>query len=288
MDDLITGGVATPESAVTPVPAVAPVEPKPDPLAKIIAAQREERQARIAKESETKDLRSKYEALQAEHDNLKKSAAFEDDPVAYGKARGWSAETQAQIGQFLLYDLVPDKAPSDLRIRLFEMKQARKEAEAAKTQSEAQRQAAIEDNKARLAEYGEILKNSIPTFEEGSAPESEAYYGDDLDTYQRSLMATAMNMSNVSKQTGQPVDLSPANVRRVLEAEVMKRMSARDARVAARKPKQAAPGVPAVGKQAPVETESSRGLSGNGAPIQPAASEAERVQRAIEALVRKK
>lgn len=302
MADMITGAGSAPDVAgaaavsttapTTPAAEVAPVEaapaaepaPKPDPLAELIKRDRESRKAREAEAARAKDWEGKYSELKAELDRVKRDSDFEADPVAYARARGWDKEKQALMGQTLLYDLVPDKAPPDLRIRLFESAQARKEREAQEQREAQAKEAAAAQAQEQYQNYVAAVDQAAGSFEPGSFPESESWFGEDHDTYVRSLVATAINLANTAQREGKVADLSPGAVARTLEAEVSRKMKARDERVQRR----AKPGQPAV--QSPAApgggvqpTESTKGTYGSGAPRPKATDDDERVKRAIEA-----
>jgi hypothetical protein len=258
------------------------VETKPQSLADVLRADREARDSRNREANETRQAASRVKELESELAKIKSSKAFEDDPIGYLKTRNISPELQLTIGQSLLYDLAPDKAPPDLRIKLFEQKQ-RRDAELRENQlrEEASKQ---ELNKARsdFDQYANVLSETVKTFTPGSYPESESWFigeNDQVDygTYNKSLLATAMNLANSAKTRGQTADLSPANVAKVLETEIAKRMAKRDAKR-----------TPAVGNQSKTvinstkqsgESLSTRGLN-SGAPEKPANNEAERIRRA--------
>jgi hypothetical protein len=313
MADEVTGAASAPAPQVagflggfppapTPAPeappaAEAPPPPAPEPppappaekgpsLADVIRQQREARERAQTEAARAKDWESKYSEAQAEIERLRQSTDFEADPVAYAKARGWDSEKQALMGQMLLYDLVPDKAPPDLRIRLFESKQAREKREAEEKQRVEAEARVREHAEGQYNMFVSAVDQAASTFEPGSFPESEAWFGEDHDTYVRSLVATAMNLANAAQSEGKVADLSPASIARALEAEVSRRMTARDERRGKRSP--AAPAAPA--PQEPAQsgggvqpTESTKGTYGSGAPVPKATTDQERVQRAIAA-----
>lgn len=288
--------------SATPVVEQAPVEPpKEEPkaasepkLAELIRQQREARQAREQEATRAKGLEAKVAELSTELERLKRDSDFESDPVAYAKARGWDKEKQALMGQILLYDLVPDKAPQDLRQKLFESKQERKEREA---QAQAEREAQERAQQAQQEDYLRFVgavDSAVTTFEPGSYPESEVWFSNpqtgelDRDTYVRSLVATAANMAVVAQQEGRSaVDLTPASIARTLEAEVTRRMKLRDDRVQKRAgSKQGASAVMAAGAGGMQPTESTKGITGSGTPQPKAKTEEERLQRAAAVVFR--
>ncbi len=275
--------VATPagEPATEPKTEVAPVtEAKPSPLAEKIRQDREARAAKAKEHSEAQNYQAQLAERDAEIAALKAGDDPMADPVAWAKLRKMNKEQQALFGQALLYDLVPDKAPADMRIRLFEQKQAREakartEAEAAqRNEAQAQRTAQM------INQYADDVESSVATFTAGSYPESEGYFGTDTQSYVQSLLATARNLSEAANKAGQRVDISPMAVAKALEKNLSERMSARDQRVAARKP--IAVVVPDAGQlpETTGETASTRGLGGGGAPRPAATTDKERLERA--------
>lgn len=289
--------ITAPPPVIEPPKAEVPAD-KPDPqkqaLADIIREQRESRKAREIEATRAKDAESRLGEAQSEIEKLKRANDFEADPVAYARARNWDKEKQALMGQMLLYDLVPDKAPADLRTRMLETKLEREKREAAETQKQQQAQQAQAQAQQQYTQFVAMVDQAAASFDEGSYPESTAWFvspesGEiDHDTYVRSLVATATNMANVAAKEGRVADLSPASIGRTLEAEVAKRMKARDAKVQKRtKPaqpasQQAAPVVAGGGGMQP--TESTKGTYGSGTPRPPAQTDEERVARALAVL----
>lgn len=291
--------VPTPEQRVAaaasamvgqPVPKpAAPVTPEvpkaPEPaLADIIRAQREARQQAHAEAQKRGTLEQELRAARDELARTKADRqAFEDDPVGFAKTRGWTKEQQLLYGQSLLYDLAPDKADPDFRIQMFEDRQKREKAQAQRDAQTAQEKAEHERTMAQVQEFYQDTAAAVRTFEAGSYPESEAWFGDDSASYMQSLMATAQNMATRATKAGQVADLTPGALAAALEAETARRMSARDQRKQTRTPaRAAAPATPVGGMQA-AETMSTRNLNGAGNPQPPAMTDKERIQRAIEA-----
>jgi len=246
---------------------------------------REDREARATKNKEAQAntaAAAEAKQLRDELTKIKSSKAFEDDPIGYIKSRKITPEMQILIGQSLLYDLAPEKAPPDLRFKLFEAKTQRdnETREAAQKEAEARAQvAAVERN---IEAFANALSAAARTFTEGSYPESESWFiaADgkvDHDNYMKSLMATANNIGLAAQKTGQAADLSPANIARTLEIEVARRMAVRDAKRAGATKKTEAPTTKADGNG---NTTSTRGLNAGGAPTKPAMTEAERIARA--------
>lgn len=292
-----------PAALVDPAPApAAPVEKAaetPPPvekpaLADLIRKQREDRVAREQAASQAKDWESKYKNLEGEIEKLRRDSDFENDPVAYAKARNWDKDKQALMGQMLLYDLVPDKAPPDLRLRLFESKQAREKREAEEQRKAEAIQHEQRGQQEQYQTFVAAVDQAAAAFEPGSYPESQAWFispetGDvDHDTYVRSLVATAVNMANAAQRENRVADLSPVSIAKTLEAEVARRMAARDGKrqkaVAAVKSPAVQQETPGVGGTQP--TESTKGTYGSGAPQPKAASDKDRLDRAMAVVFR--
>lgn len=274
---------AVEKPATEPVPEVK-VEAKPSPLAERIRADREARAAKARDASEATDLRTKLQGAQAVIDSYKNQVDPVGDPVAWAKLRGMSKEDQALFAQALLYDIVPDKAPADMRIRLFEMKQAREAKAREVAETERRNTEAVQRTNAMINQYAEDVESEVATFTAGSFPNSEDWFGDDTRSYVQSLLATARNLSETANKAGQRVDISPSAVAKALEQEVAKRMERRDARAATRKPI-VAETKPGDGKlpNGEGETASTKGLGSGGMPRPKATTDAERMARAAEA-----
>ena len=102
-----------------------PAEPAPSPLALKIKAERERREAQRQTEDAVTGYKRQISELQEQLESVKKVDDPLSDPVGWARARGLSQEEQLLLGQSLLYDLAPNKAPADMRIRLLEAKMAR-------------------------------------------------------------------------------------------------------------------------------------------------------------------
>lgn len=292
------GDTASPAPATTQAQA-APAAPAPEapknetPLAQVIRANREARQAAQAAEAnrsstaaELKQARDELARMKADRD------AFEADPVGYAKARKWTPEQQLLYGQSLLYDLAPDKADPDFRIKMFEDRQKREAADREKAEQERQAKAQAEQAQAQVQEFYQDTAAAVRTFGAGSYPESEDYFGGDFNTYMASLMATAKNVADAATRQGKVADLRPAALAALLEAETARKMAERDARKQARAPQtqaqgRADAGMPAGGMQS-IETLSARNMTGAGTPRPPATDDKERIRRAAEVAFRSK
>lgn len=273
---------------VKPVPAqAAPVESK---LAERIRLDREERAKRQAREAEERSFKQELEQARAEIQALKSAPAPEDDIIGYARARKWDRERQAHYGQMLLYDLVPDKADANVRMDLFRSEQRLKERQAEEraaqereAQEKARQEALAAEGRAQLQAYEGMLDASVRTFEPGVYPESQDWFGDDHRSYTQSLLATANNLAEAARNAGQAVDLSPGNVAKVLEQELANRQRLRDERRGKRTPPRQEPAPPVAAKQGrdgtPIDPST---LTENGKPRPPAASEEERLRRAMD------
>lgn len=257
-------------------------------MAQTIRAERARREAARQEANNRSSLQAELEAARAELAKLKGGGGFEDDPVAYAKAKGWSPEQQLMFGKALLFDLAPDKADPDFRQKMFEDRYNRKEREKEQKAAEEAQRAQYEAVQMQMQNFYSETVQAVAQFEAGSYPESEAFFGSDAGAYINSLMLTAQNMAAEAERTGQVADLSARSIASVLEAETARRMMGLDQR---RKRTQApapaaaptqTPAQPASGMQ-PVETASTRHMSGQGTPLPPAQTDDERIQRAIAA-----
>lgn len=269
-----------------------PVEPALSPIAAKIKADREARAARQAEQFDQSDVKTKLAEAEAKLAQTQSNKAdVLADAAAWAQAQGLTKEEQLLFAQTLLYDIVPNEADADMRIRLFEAKQARAkrlEQEEAK-QAQAKREA--ETKQATIQAYAEDMEQAVSSFVEGSYPESEAYFGDSHEEYLGAMMAQARHMAEQATKSGQRADLSPQSVAKALEQAVVARLTARDQRKASKaKPVETKP---VETKQSPfgaadeqaVETLSATGLTGAGTPRLPAITDKERKQRAIQALL---
>lgn len=275
------GGEPEPKPEEKPVEAKPEPEKKPEqPKSSIADAIRQQREAREAREKQAKaeaEKDARIRELEAQVAGAGESPL--KDPVRFARTHKMSKDEQALFAQTLLYDLMPEKAPPDLRARLLELRLERERTERDETDKQRAARQKAEQEQALVNNYVAELRDATSTFEAGTYPESEDWFGGDQETYVRSLFATMMNMSKAGQR-----DLSPAKVAAVLEADVAGRMKRRDERASGRKTK-AEPAPKAAGETqvATGQTESTKGMTGGGAPRGPAMTEAERVQRAIEA-----
>lgn len=256
-------------------------------LADVLRADREERAARSREATQFQETNSKVKALETELAQYKNAKAFELDPVGYIKSRKIDPETQLLLGQSLLFDLAPEKAPPELRLRLFESKTERERVSREQAQADAQAAHDLESVKRNIEAFGNMLTNASKGFTTGSFPESEAWFitsdgGIDHDTYAKSLMATANNIANTASKRGQQADLSPANIAKELETEIARRMTARDAKRSKAPTKTESQG----GKQTANETISTKGIVGGTTGTKPL-TESERLARAAAVAFRK-
>lgn len=288
---------------VTPVPAqvppetpkvetpAAPVIAKPG-LAESIRADREARAKAAAATGEATKYKGELETIRKENEALKAQVAA-TDPFDFLRARKLTKEQQALWGQAFLYDLKPEVAPPEFRLDLYKAEQARKEAETKAAQEREAQERAAQEEQGRVGQYASELYKHIQT-SPGSNPESESWFTEEAEdgtpqvnhrAYAQSLLATANNLAQRAQKSGQQVDLSPANVARVLEAEVSKRMKRRDAKLAgsAKPETKQVPQAGQNGKPAVETTTSAQGLR-SGAPVVLDMSDKARAERAAAVL----
>lgn len=288
----------------TPVPAVVPDVPvvKVDPVAPVITkpgisdAIRRDREARTAASTasaEATKYRGELDTLRKENEQLKSLGAA-NDPFEFLRGRKLTKEQQALWGQAFLYDLKPEVAPQEFRLDLYKAEQARKEAAKAEADERSATETSQQLQREHLDRYANDLFQHVQS-SPGSSPESELWFSEDgadgsstlnHKVYAQSLLATADNLARRAQAQGQQADLSPANVAKVLEAEVSKRMKRRDAKKASSadvQTKQTEPVIPAGGGTQATTTTSADGLRG-GAPLPKASTDAERAARAAAVL----
>jgi type II secretory pathway pseudopilin PulG len=254
----IFGAPADPTPEVTPAPPApadggqklappAPQDPKAASLYDAIKAEREAKEARAKTESERESLRKRAEEAEAKvADILKaKDQMFMDAP-GYLKSLGYTDQDIALHGESIMYHLMPDKAPEGLRGRLVEAQVRRdkaRQAEEAKNQArQAEEQAAQQRAEAQAkmeALYADQLAEVVKAAKPGTFPDSEAWFGDDHESYTKSLFNTARNLAEAADRAGAQADLSPATVAKALElalAERFKRVRGVSAQQAPAKP----------------------------------------------------
>lgn len=296
---LIPGPVAAeapaPEPTPSPVQAAAPKVAAPAPLKDAIEQMRARREAQQKEVQRQTAYEAENARLKAENEALRKASAFEDDPIAYAKAKNWDREAQLTFGKALIYDLAPDQADPNFRVKMFEDKQKREEKTKAE-QAEKQRQAEEKaSQRETITRFAQDLESGVMQFEAGSYPESEAEY-ENVEDYLRTMFTTAMRMSEEATQQGTIADLSPASIAKRVEADTVAQVAAREKRRAARRTPspsgtQQSETPPVVKTPEPqpeasqsFDTTSTKTLSGGGSPQPPAKTEAERKQRALAAL----
>lgn len=269
-----------------PVPEPAKVEPpKPEVESEIAAALREMREERTARDKikeEAQSWRGKYEAVTAELEAVKRSPSFEDDPIAYARARKWTPEQQTEIVQLLAYDIAPDKAPEALRFKLLDKRQEAKLRMDREEREAREREAAEQRQYQATQQFARGLDAAAGSFAPGAYPANEDWYGDNRLEYVTDLFNLANSLAEEAAQRGTAVDLSAAALAANLEKRNAARLAALEQRRGKRSPKAAEPVQPAGGAQSTGSPASTRGLN-QGGPRPPAATEDERVKRAIEA-----
>lgn len=285
MADEITTAGGQPEQPVTPTENAqtaqeTPPAEKPQPLAEIIRAQRAEREAKTKATAEAADLRKALDEAKAE---LARAKAADDplaDPAAWVKARKMTPVEQAAFGEALLYDLAPDKAPADFRVKLLERRQARAERERTEREAAEREAAAAQAGQRALQDYEATLHIAARSFKPDSHPESQAWFGEDANTYAKSLLATARNLAEVAKSKGQVANLDPGHVADVLEQDIARRFKARDERRAGASKSAETPAASTAPVSDGGQTVSTKGLN-SGGPRPPAYSDKERIRRAV-------
>lgn len=290
-----TIAVASTTPAATTPPETT-VQAKPG-LADAIRRDRETRAAAQSTTQEVTKTKSELEQARKEIESLKALGAA-TDPFEFLKHRRLSKEQQALWGQAFLYDLKPEVAPQEFRLDIYKAEQARKEEERAAAEERNRAEQAQLQGREYLDRYANELVQHVQS-SAGSNPESEMWFSEEdqgnpgqlklnHQVYARSLLATAENLTRTAARMGQQADLSPANVAKVLEAEVSKRMQRRDAKRAGSaqgQTKQVTPVVPAQnGTQANDTTTTSANGLRSGAPLKLDMSDEARRARAAAVL----
>jgi hypothetical protein len=285
-----TPGAPAPQADTVTIPAEStPVPPSKGPgLAETIRLAREERERSSKASAENSDLKKQLSEAMAAL-KAKESDDPLSDPVGWAKARKLAKEDQVAFAEALLYDLVPEKAPPEFRVKFLEAKVAREARNRQEAEQRARQEAEAAQTQRALKEYEMTLQASARAFKSDSHPESEAWFGDDKDTYARSLLATARNMADIAAKEGRILDLSPGSVADVLEKDIARRMAARDSRRAGASKsavdsaKADQDGRQPVNQGAPTGNPmSTRGMT-SGGPRSKAVTDRERVARAIAA-----
>lgn len=291
-----TGLGATPrtDAIVTPETSDEPNKDKQEPVkSSLLDKLRTEREARANKakqDQESTTIKSELDRVRKEYEQLKLAPKFEDDPIGYAKARKLTPEQQILLGESLIYDLAPDKAPADLRQRLYEQKQDRQRlADQAQALEQSQRDELNRANRA-IEIFAQDLDRGVRSFQSGSYPESEDWFTDsnsgnvDYDSYCKSLMATANNLATRAKQNNTVADLSHNNIAKTLEAALAQKQAIRDKRRAVRAPNKSQERQVAETKDnESIDVTSSRGLNTKGKAETLVLSDRERIDRAIRA-----
>lgn len=266
------------------------VETPKQSLADLLRADREARNNKSREDNEVRGAKEELTKVKSELETLRNAPAFENDPVGYVKAKRLTPAQQIALGEALIYDLAPDKAPPDLRLRLFEQKREREDRlreDKAKEDSAHQQMDKIQRD---LESFTQEMEYNARNLQSGSFPESEDWFSTDsgLDhaTYVQSLVATAKNLATTATNNRTRADLSFANIAKVLDTEISRRMAIRDSKRSKRTassnetvaPIQNRPLV----KTERVETASGKGLN-SGFADNPAYDDAERIRRAVRA-----
>lgn len=272
-------------------PPPKPEAPEPSGMRSAIEQMRQKREEAQREQQREAHYISENRRLQAELDSFKKHQSFEDDPQGYAESRGWTPEQMLMYGKSLLYGVAPDKADPEFRFKMFEEKQKREAARKEATQREQAETAQRESARQEMVRFAQSLEQGVMSFDAGSYPESEAWYGDNVEGYLRDLMQTAMKVADEATRNRQVADLSPQSLAKALEAETAARLGGYTKRKSPRTPSPAPTEAPPQRAPAPVAVQSDidtfnpRDISsGAGAPQAPARTDAERIQRAAATL----
>lgn len=264
-------------------------EKKPGLLAEGLKEMRARREREAAETQRKAQYETENQKLKSELERYKASSQFEDDPIGYARSRGWDKSQQITFAKALMYDLAPDQADPDFRIRMFEMKQEREKKAQAQEAEERKQRETVEASHQEIRQYAEAMEAAVMSFDAGSYPDSEAWYGDSVEDYLGDMFKTANKLAKDASKKGILADLSPQAVAKQLEADVSTRFSRRQSREQPRQPEvkaqvtQQKPATPAPDAVQSVDTASTKDMSGGGVPQSPARTDKERIQRAIAA-----
>lgn len=275
----VTSGTGGPEDgAAERTPAPQQTE-QPQPLADLIAEHRRSREAAKREAATRAQREARVAELEAELERGRASrGSILADPVGYLRAQGVQDDELPVVGEALMYHLMPDRAPANLRPRLLEAQMRRnerqRETEAA---TRAQREAAERDA-AQYGVYVAALDASARAAPATENPYSRRWFGESHEEYVQSLEATARNLAAAAQEAGEVADLRPQNVMRVLEAHLAQRARRFEARAAE-------PDTRAGERTAETnQGVSTQRLNERGSARPPALTDEERIRRAVEAL----
>lgn len=277
-----TAGTVTMEKPAAPAPTPDPAPEVKNEIAEALNEWRAEKKIAESAKQEASSWREKHDAVMQELETERSKPAFEDDPIAYIRARKLSPEKQAELVQLLAYDLAPEKAPTDFRFKILEARQ-REEKAREKAEREAQAaQAAQAETVQKLNAFIGGLDAAAASFEPGSYPANEDWYGENRQAYVTDLYYLANELAEEATAKGLRADLAAATLAAKLEQRNAEKLAALESRRGKRQPK-AAPVKPAdVVMQNDGGPVSTQGLN-TGGPRPPAQSDEERVRRATAA-----
>lgn len=256
-------------------------------LADILRADREARESKNKEHIETRTTKEELNKVKTELETLRNAPTFEKDPIGYCRRNKLSREEQVALGETLIYDIVPDKAPPDLRQRLYENKRTREDEARIEAEKEQRTNEQLEQARRNIEEFTLSLEQAARSLQAGTYPESEDWFVNndgqlDHAAYVKSLMATANNLGNAANAQHTRADLSFANIAKVLETEIERRQKLRDDRRNKRTTNKTVEHRSNERNTERVETTSSRGLN-TGTVEKPSWDDAERVRRAVSA-----
>jgi hypothetical protein len=233
--DLAAAEPANTEALSTPAAQTqvqAPAETVPaaqvvdsDAIARAIAADRQEREARAKDAQERDSYKTRAEAAEAklaEQEKAKRNRML--DPAGFLRKMGYTDRELALTSEGIMYSLVPDKAPADHRANLVAAQLLRDQEDrdareaAAKAEAERAAQTQVQQHQANLeAQYTASLKDEASKFSPGAFPACQAWFEDDHDAYSQELLATAKKLAVEARAAGKVIDLSAQAVAPHLE-----------------------------------------------------------------------
>lgn len=220
----------TPEAPKTPGPEVQPtLTDQAKVLLEAINQDRVDREARAKSEAERETFQKRAAEAESKLAALEKAKRNRMlDPATYFRSMGYTDQEMALTAEGIMFSLMPDKAPADHRVKLVEaqmlLERQENEAKAAKAQEDAQAQARAADVAKEQQIESQMLqsyKAGVSSLPAGAYPASQAWFGQDHDTYAKELLTTAREVAEAALRAGTQyqLDLRPTGVAKALEAK---------------------------------------------------------------------
>lgn len=200
-------------------------------IAEAIIRDRESREVKAKEDAENsgwKTRASDAEAKLKEHNSRKENIIL--DAAGYLEEAGLDKDQIAMVAEMLMFHLVPDKAPADLRARAVEAQYKRdkvlaeKRSEKEKAEAEAKTQKAqYEEAQGAVRQYAKSFADWTPTLTENEYKHSVKWFGQNHDEYAAALFNKANQLSSEATKRGKMADLSREGVAKALEDDYSER-----------------------------------------------------------------